>query len=224
MNKKLIKTITVSGNHGERYVEYYNREGLIIKRIDNTNGIIQSYAYDSNNNLIYHRDSDNKYYKLDRSYAYKDGLMTESISNGIKTTYEYDDNRLLIYTNTDNDYECWYIYDESHKLIKMYDSRGYEECYEYNKKGQLVRTINNKNDEILREYDEEGNQTRYISTFSNIDISKTYDEEGNVISETHINFKSKSVIMYNMLYNEYGHEINRINSNGHELYFKYEYF
>lgn len=220
MNTINIKKIIIKDNFGETYEEYYNKHGLITKRVYKS-GTIETFTYDYKNNLIKFTNSKNKYANSD--YIYKNGLLVESITGDIKTIYQYNEKGLLIYTRSD-DYETWYEYNEDDKLIMMKDSIGYIENHEYNNQGLIIKTINTNGYEIIRRYNDKGLETYYKSTDSNIEIYNEYDENGNKIYISQLNIKTKNIISYDIKYNKYGLIKSKISSNGNEILYSYEFY
>ena len=71
--------------------------------------------YDSNNNVIYYRDS-----------------------NGYECWQEYDSNNNIIHLRTNNGYECWKEYDSNNSCTHFRNSDGDEYWYEYDNNNNLI--------------------------------------------------------------------------------------
>ncbi len=164
-----IVKITHSNGLVESFV--YDSMGNVIKESDNK-GRSTSYVYDNNNQIIQKTDSygNSEYFKYDGN-----GNVIESIDKlGSKITNTYDKNNNLIKTSQGG-LSTSKTYDYKNRMISETDEEGNTVRYVYDVKDQVIQEIDKYGNIKTNEYDVSGN------------LIKTTDEKGNTITYTYKN-------------------------------------
>ncbi|WP_278626828.1 DUF6531 domain-containing protein [Thomasclavelia cocleata] len=162
----------------------YEYEGHLIKRITHSNGLVETFTYDSMGNVL-----------------------TESDSNGRKTTYVYDNlNRIIKKTDSYGKSES-FKYDGNGNIIEYIDKLGGKTVSTYDKNNNLIGTSKgtlktakayDNHNRIISETDEQGLTVKYA-----------YDAKGQKISETDV-YGNKTIYEYD----EVGHNIKTTDGKG----------
>ena len=92
--------------------------------------------YDSNNNLIHHKDSDGFEYWTE--YDSNNNLIHSKYSDGFEYWQEYDSNNNLIHYKNSYGSEYWKKYDSNNNVIHHKDSDGFEYWTEYDSNNNLI--------------------------------------------------------------------------------------
>jgi len=212
----------VSRENDNNTISYqYNNKGQLISESDTTSGTTKSYTYDSNGNRISFTVTKNgvtdisqtyTYDKLNRltsvsengvviaTYSYDSkGNRTQTVSNGITTTYAYNIANLLTNqsnskltesytyylngnqkTKTSNNVTTSYAYDGMNRLVSENDTE-----YSFDDFGNRIAMAND-DIEVTYEYDKNNRLLKSIET-SDDSIKTTsyfYDYNGNQINKS----------------------------------------
>lgn len=170
----------------------YEYEGSLINKITHSNGLIESFTYDSMGNVL-----------------------TESDSNGRKTTYVYDNlNRIIKKTDSYGKSES-FKYDGNGNIIEYIDKLGGKTISTYDNNNNLIGTSKgtlhtsktyDNHDRVLSETDEQGLTVHYA-----------YDAKGQKISETDA-YGNKTTYVYD----EVGHNIKTTDGKGNVTINEYD--
>jgi len=109
------------------------------------NELEEYIRFDSNNNMIYYKDS-----------------------NEFERWQEYDSNNNLIYSKDSNKFEYWYKYDSNNNLIHYKNSNGSERWQEYDSNNNMIHYKNSSGFEVWSEFDSNNNLIYYKNSSETI--------------------------------------------------------
>ena len=109
-------------NELEEYIKFDSNNNLIYYK--DSNGIEYWYKYDSNNNLIYYKDSSG--FEYWQEFDSNNNMIYYKNSSGFEYWKEYDSNNNMIYYKNSDGFEVWKEYDSNNNLIHYKNSDGFE--------------------------------------------------------------------------------------------------
>ena len=162
---------------------HYSKSGKIVSRW--ANGRLQSYKYDTKDQLLCVYDKESK--SVVEGYAYdSNGNILEKTINGKTTTYAYDAANQLVSSVSPDGKQINYGYDAAGRMIREGSKN-----YEYGWLDKVIRITKDRKELARFEYQNNGQLTKSIygdkiETFSWDDLALVKRNDRRYINEPHV--------------------------------------
>ncbi|RXJ98929.1 hypothetical protein CRV02_12825 [Arcobacter sp. CECT 8989] len=211
---KLSRVFESDGDNLQREtIIEYDKLQRKIKEI-NPNGIITTFYYDANSNLL------EKYVSnmLVEKYTYNklNKIASKIDANGNVTKYAYNKKGQLISKIDALNNSYLYSYDKLGNLEEEILPTGHSKKYKYNLLGKLEKSTDQENHSRYFDYDENSNLIKTTDARGN-STSYIYDSLNQLVStiDPNNNYSTKS-------YDEFGNITSEVNEEGNTIEYKYD--